>query len=81
MFHYRRGEVVVDLDGQECKRCASGICEPADWFEDEMSRVLGELVLKIRQKFYGLPRKQKSEGAYEGRRRHGSNAGIEGFAA
>lgn len=57
IFHYQfermqsRGQVKMWLLGQKCKRC-NGSFESAEWYEEEIEKVLGNLLAKVKEKFY-----------------------------
>lgn len=57
IFHYRfermqrRGQVKMCLPGQKCRRC-NGSFESAVWYKEEIEKVLGNLLVKVKGKFY-----------------------------
>ena len=57
IFHYllsrteRKGQVQMWLLGQKCQRC-DDVFESAQWYDKEIEKVLGNLLVKIKEKFY-----------------------------
>ncbi|XP_019645732.1 PREDICTED: receptor-transporting protein 4-like [Branchiostoma belcheri] len=77
IFHYRlerqglglkkKGEVRMFLPGQKCRPCQHAVTtfEPAEWYRDEMVKVMQNLRKKIIEKFYTdnpQPRSSLNEG-------------------
>ena len=62
IFHYRlkrnhrrkgsRGEVKLWCFGQKCKDCRGNFEEPY-WYDEEIERILRNLLIKVKEKFYG----------------------------
>lgn len=55
LFHMRRGKVRMRIFRQSCRRCPSAPLEEPSFSQENMERILHNLVLQILKDFYNMP--------------------------
>lgn len=55
LFHMRRGKVRMRIFRQSCRRCPSAPLEEPSFSQENMERILHNLVLQILKDFYNVP--------------------------
>uniref|UniRef100_A0A8B9T7H0 3CxxC-type domain-containing protein n=1 Tax=Anas platyrhynchos TaxID=8839 RepID=A0A8B9T7H0_ANAPL len=55
LFHMRRGKVRMRIFRQSCRRCSSAPLEEPSFSQENMERILHNLVLQILKDFYNVP--------------------------
>lgn len=55
LFHMRRGKVRMRIFRQSCRRCSGAPLEEPSFSQENMERILHNLVLQILKDFYNVP--------------------------